>query len=288
MHTSIGIREIVRRWRVIIVVTLIAVVATIWSHGQQVQTYTATTRVVVVPLAQWDETFLGTTLVRDSGDATRTAVTAAAELNSPRAAKVTADYLGGNWTPESVADAVKVSVFEETNVIEITARSTDQDAAVKLAEGFATANLADRWKQISGQLDARIATANSSVLASPGTGDGSENPTASQELARLQTLRSIRDSGSDPTMRIESTSPAVPVKQLSLWTLGGLATAGGLVVGILAAAGLTMLRRRTTHPTEHATSHHAEESGDAQAAAVAHAEEHAHSEEAERTADAVR
>lgn len=285
MHTSIGIREILRWWPVIITVTFIAVVATMLSHGQQVQSYTATTRIVVVPLAQWDETFLGTTLVRDSGDATRTAVTAAAELSSPLAAKVTADYLGGNWTPESVADAVKVSVLEQTNVIEIVARSTDPDAAVKLAEGFATANLADRWKEISGQLDARIATANKSVLAAPGTGDGSENPTASQELARLQTLKSIRDSGSDPTMRIDSTGPAVPVKQLSLWILAGLATAGGLAVGLLAAAGLTMLQRRATHHADHPdhpVTHRAEESVEATSPSVTHPTD------ADRTADAVR
>ena len=42
-----------------------------------------------------------------------------------------------------MADSVKASVFEETNVIEVTARSTDPDkAANKLAEGFAAATLA--------------------------------------------------------------------------------------------------------------------------------------------------
>jgi hypothetical protein len=116
-QTSVGIRDIVRRWPLVIVLMLIALGAAFWSDSRQVPSYTATTRLVVVPLAQWDETFLGTSLLRDAGDASRTATTVAAELNSVRAATVAADYLGGDWTPDSVAAAVKVSVFEQTKVL---------------------------------------------------------------------------------------------------------------------------------------------------------------------------
>jgi capsular polysaccharide biosynthesis protein len=242
-HTrnSIGLREVLQFWPVIVAVTVIAFGATIWSHGQQVPQYAAMTRLMVVPLAQWDETFLGTSMVRDSGDATRTAATVAAELDSTRASAVTADYLGGNWTAESVDQAVKVTVFESTNVIEIVAISENANDAANLAEGFAAATLADRWNTLRAELDNRIATFDAAKLAAGDDDDA--NPTAAAELAKLQTLTMIRESGSDPTIRIDSTSAALPMEQLPVWALLGLATAGGLLVGLLSAAGLAMMRR---------------------------------------------
>jgi capsular polysaccharide biosynthesis protein len=251
-QASIGFREVTRRWPLIIVVMLIALGATFWSNSRQVPTYTATTRLIVVPLAQWDETFLGTSLARDSGDASRTAATVAAELNSIRSATVVADYLRGGWTPDSVAAAVKVSVFEETNVIQIVARSEDAATAAKLAEGFANAVQADRWRTISAELDARIATVSKDVAASAGTGDDTTaaNPTADEAATRLQTLNMIRASGSDPTIKIDSMSLAVQSKRQPVWVILGLAAVGGLFVGILAAVGVAIMHRPVNQPSE--------------------------------------
>jgi capsular polysaccharide biosynthesis protein len=241
----IGVRDVVRRWPVIIAVMLVAVGAMMWSQSRQVPTYAAMTRIVIVPLAQWDETFLGTSLVRDSGDATRTAATVVAALNSPHAQRVTADYLRGKWTAESVAAAVKVSVFEDTNMVEIVATADNPNDAAKLADGFATATMADRWKTISTELDARIASvkANTAAVGSANARDGDTNPTAEAQLAKIQSLQAVRDAGADPTMRIDSTSAALPMKRMPSWAMSGLATVGGLVLGVLCAAGLALMRR---------------------------------------------
>jgi capsular polysaccharide biosynthesis protein len=254
----VGFRDIIRGWPLVIVVMMIAVGAAYWSTGRQAPSYTATTRVMVVPLAQWDETFLGTSLLRDSADATRTADTVAAELNSIRAATVAADYLGGGWTPDKVAGAVKVSVFEQTNVLEIVARSGDADTAAKLAEGFALAIQADRWKTISAELDARIASISEDLASATGTGrDGANvtNPTADAASTRLQTLKMVRASGADPTMKIDSTILATQDEQLPIWVVLGLATAGGLFVGLLAAAGVALMRRSVNRPTDEPAFH---------------------------------
>lgn len=243
-RASITVADVLSRWPVIVAVMLIAVGSSIWSHSRQVPMYAAVSRIVIVPLAQWDNTFLGTSLVRDSGDATRTAVTVAAELNSRHAHSVTADYLAGKWTADSVAEAVKVSVFEETNVIEITATADTSSDAIKLADGFAAATMADRWKTISAELDSRIDSVSASAKAvGAGEARGGDNPTAETQLATLETLRTIRDSGADPTMRVDSTTAALPMQQLPPWAMSGLAAAGGLVVGILCAAALAALRR---------------------------------------------
>jgi capsular polysaccharide biosynthesis protein len=253
---SVGIREIVRWWPLLTVVTLIAVGAAIWSGSGQAPSYTATTRLVVVPLAQFDELFLGTSLVRDAGDPTRTGATVAAQLNSSRAASVTADYMGSGWTPESVAAAVKVSNIEGTNLLQIVARSADADTAAKLSETFAEATLADRWKTISAQLGARIDVITNSTVVIPENGETQATFRMSNEVAaRLETLKMVRDTGSDPTLRVDSTSPAVPSKQLPIWLIIGLATAGGLFVGLLAAIGMARLRRRMNQPTEEPALH---------------------------------
>jgi hypothetical protein len=244
-QTSITIREVVRLWPLIVVTALIAVGSTAWSQSRQTPSYTATTRLVVVPVPQWDKTFLGTSLVRDTGDAAQTAATTAAELDSGRAATVVADYLGSGWTPQSVKSAVHVSTFEETNVIEVTAESGDPRSAVELADGFAKATLADRWKTISAELDSRIAAFIDGSAAGPLAGTGTEDArrAADQALARLQTLKMIRNGGGDPTIRIDSASRAEKIQQLPAWVIFGLATAGGIFVGLLAAVGTAMLRR---------------------------------------------
>jgi capsular polysaccharide biosynthesis protein len=249
---SVGIREIVRFWPLMIVVTLITVGAAIWSESRKDPSYTATTRLMVIPLIQSDETFLGTSLVRDAGDATLTAGTVAAQLNSHRAATVTADYLGRGWTPDAVAAAVKVSAHGNTNLIDIVARSADASKATKLAEGFAAATLADRWKTISGELEDRIdAITNDSDDTMVGRGAGTPGDSnAGEAFTRLQTLKMVRDAGSDPTLRIDSTSPAVRSKQLPTWVIMGLATVGGLFVGLLAAVGVAMLRSRMNQPAD--------------------------------------
>ena len=229
----VRVREILRWWPLVIVATLCAVGGAVWSQSGHTPSYTATTTLTVIPLPQWDETFLGTSLVRDSGDATRTAATAAAELQSRHAMTVAADYLGGGWTPDSVAAAVKVSAAENTNVIEVVAQTNDADEAAKLAQGFADATLADRWRTISAELDARIAMINDAVLIA--------GPNADALFARLQTLDMVRATGSDPTVTIDSTSLAVRSKRMPVWVFVCLAAVGGLVIGVLAA--IFMARR---------------------------------------------
>jgi uncharacterized protein involved in exopolysaccharide biosynthesis len=253
---SVGIGEIVRWWPLLTVVTLIAVGAAIWSESRQAPYYTATTRLVVVPLPQFDELFLGTSLVRDAGDPTRTGASVAAQLNSRHDASVTADYMGSGWTTESVAAAVKVSNIEGTNLLQIEARSADAATAAKLSELFAVATLADRWKTITAELSARIDVLTNSTVVIPENGQTPATVRMSAEAAaRLETLKLVRDTGSDPTLKAEPTSPAVPSKHLPIWVIMGLATAGGLFVGLLAAIGMAMLRRRMNQPTEEPALH---------------------------------
>lgn len=232
--------HLVRWWPLVLTTILITTGAALWAHKHDVASYTASTAVVVVPLSQWDETFLGTELARDSGDATRTAMTVAAELNSDRSVELTAHHLGGSWTPEAVRAAVSVAAPGETNIIEIVAKGPDPETAGSLSAAFAAATMADRWQTISTQLDAMIDKLKNGSLAVVGDQQGA-NPTAAEQTGRLQTLTLVRSSGADPTLRVLSTSAPVRSPQMSWSMTLGLAALGGLFLGVLAAWGLEFL-----------------------------------------------
>ena len=244
---SVRLRNILRWWPLLLATMVIAIGAAGWAHQRQVPSYTSTARMVVIPLPQWDETFLGTDLVRDSGDATRTAPTLATELKSGHYQEAAARFLGGDWTRQSVGDAVRIAATGETNIVEIVARASDPDTASRLASGFVDAAMADRWQTISTQLDSRIAALREGGLAAAGDQQG-DNPAAAELAGRLRTLSIVRASGADPTLRIGPASPAMPESQMSLPVTMALAALGGLFVGLLAATGIEVLRRSRVRP----------------------------------------
>lgn len=229
-----GLRDILRWWPLILLTTALAVGAAIVGLHQQTAGYTATTRVVVTPLAQWDETFLGTSLIRDAGDPKSTATTVANVLDTPATANATAKALGDRWTPAEVTRAVTVAVIPESNVIEVRAQSADRAEAEKLASTFATEALAARWATVTTELDGRIAALAPATAADPNAGEAS---------GRLQTLMLIRGSGSDPTMHITSNDAAVADDRLPVSVVVGAAALGGVFVGVLMAVALARMRR---------------------------------------------
>lgn len=236
---SCGVRDIVRRWPLNILPALVAVTAGLVSASQQAPSYSATTLVEVLPLLQDDKTFLGTSLLRDASDANLTAATTAAVLDSRRTA-VSAKSLGDGWTPETVAGAVRISAVPNTNVIEIVATAADPNRAQRLSESFAKATLADRWKKIAAELGGQIAA----IGANPAPADASD-----AMAAPVQALKVTREAGSDPTIRVSSTSTAVRNQPMPVGLVIALTAAGGLVIGLLTVIGMLRLRRsRTTSP----------------------------------------
>jgi uncharacterized protein involved in exopolysaccharide biosynthesis len=232
---SVGVRDVLRWWPLVVLPAVIAIAAALWSVSQQPSSYTATTKLMVHPLAQWDETFLGTSLLRDGGDAKITAATAASSLDSRRSAATAAASIGDGWTPEAIDSAVEVSAVPETNVVEVTAHSSDPKVAARLAEDYPKAVLAERWRTISTELDTRIAALSVTTAADPNAGEAS---------TRLQTLTIIRQAGADPTLRIDSPGAAVEDKRLPATAMVALAAIGGAAVGLVCAMAAARLRRR--------------------------------------------
>jgi Mrp family chromosome partitioning ATPase/DNA-binding winged helix-turn-helix (wHTH) protein/capsular polysaccharide biosynthesis protein len=190
-------------------------------------TYTSTAQLLVTPLPQDDRTFLGTTLLRDSGDPTRTVQTAAALVDSPLAAQRAARRLGGGIDQQTVQAHVNVQPLGESNILSVTASSTTADGAARLANEFAQSALAVRGEEIRSQVDAVMQTVG-------------PDPTPADK-SRLAELRAVRDRG-DPTLLLSAPAQAPQASNgAAAWLVLALAAIAGFTLGSIAA--LLMLRR---------------------------------------------
>ena len=230
------VHDAVRYWPLVFVITLAAVAATAVALSQRESSYQSTATVLITPLPQYDDAFLGVSLVRDAGDANRTAETVATLIDSNDAAQQTARTLGGSWTRQSVKDAVAVKPVTDSNLVRVTARADDRSAAKLLATTYVQSAFRIRWRRIARELDARIAELEALRRAAA---------PASDEVARqLAILEAVRRGGADPTLSHRRTDRAEEANGLSSGVAVVLALLGGLVVGVLTAVALGSLRRR--------------------------------------------
>jgi len=176
------------------IVALAAIVAAVLWIVLRSASYEATANLLINPLPQEDQTFLGLPLLRDSGDPTRTAQTAATLVRSSGAADRTARALGGDWTPRKVLDSISVTPEGESNILAITAKADGADEAKRLADTFARSaievrrdNLTQLIRPELTRLEARLDT-----LA-----EGTEARANATE--RIAELEAVRDGG-DPTI----------------------------------------------------------------------------------------
>lgn len=210
--------QAVRRHPMLVAIAIAAALvgAAAWLALREPE-YRATARVLIEPASSDDETLLGVPLVRDAGDPTRTAQTAAALLRSPDAAGATARRLGGGATTRSVLDAVAIEPAGQSNILAVTAEADSAAAAARLANTFAAATLADRDAKL-------LAAIERELQAAP--------PAAT---ARVERLEALRGSG-DPTVSLaDEALPPLSASGSPWWLVLALALITGAVCGAIAA-----------------------------------------------------
>jgi len=215
------------RW-LVVVAALAALAGAIAYLTLRAPTYEATANILVNPLPQDDQTFLGLDLLRDSGDATRTVQTAATLLESSQAAQRTADALGGDLTADKVLNRVNVEPLGESNIVAVTATGASGTEAARLADQFSEAALAVRTQDLRDEIDVAITRAEAELRGlAPGGAD------AAAVSGRLSQLRAIRDTG-DPTLTLEqqatvprSPTGVGPLIVILLALIAGLALGSG-------------------------------------------------------------
>jgi Mrp family chromosome partitioning ATPase/capsular polysaccharide biosynthesis protein len=215
------LRAIRSRALVVVLIMVAAVGVAAVLLATRSPTYKSTAQLLVSPLPQDDTTFLGTGLLRDSGDPTRTVQTAGAIVGSSLAAERTAQRLGGDLTGSEVASKVDVQPLGQSNILGVTASWETPAGARRLANQYALSALEARNEQLRRQLDAAIR----SLGPNPRGGDS----------ARLAELEAARDRG-DPTLSLSQ--PAQTPSAASgtpAWLLLMLAAVAGLALGSIAA-----------------------------------------------------
>lgn len=217
------------------VVTLAAVLASVAWVVIRPTEYEATAQMLVNPLPQEDETFLGLQLLRDSGDPTRTVQTAATLVESSQAATATAKALGDDWTANRVLDDVSVNPEGESNILSITATADDARLATRLADTFAKSSIEARRATLEQQAKVEIdrLEASQSQLA-----DGSDLATRIDQLERVRAI-------GDPTLAL-SQPATVPSSSTgtSALVIILLAAIAGFTLGSGAALILELTARR--------------------------------------------
>ena len=232
-------RAVRAHWLLVILVTLTAVAGSLWVLSRREPDYRTTAQIVITPLPGFDKTFLGLDVLRDSGDAARTAQTAAALLDASGAAAVVAPKLGSAWTSERVSQAVSVEPLGESNVLGVTATAKDPELAARAANEFTRAALSIRYRRFERQLKNRIAQLQRRRRSLP---EGDERGAVVDQIGNLEAIRVARE---DPSLGLlqAATVPTTPVGAAD-WLVVLLSVLAGLALGSIAATALGLLNRQ--------------------------------------------
>jgi len=225
-------RAVHARWRLVALITLAALIGGLAVVIPREPQYSATAKLAITALPQYEGTFLGTSLIRDSGNTSATGGTTAAVLETQKIAGKAAKRLGHGWTAASVLEAVSIEPVPQSTVLDVNAVASDPDTAARVANTFVDAALSERRETLDRELDQRLALLNARLRKLAGDDYGERG-----ELSgRIRNTELVRKSGNDPTLaRAEVAIPPASESGASPFLLLFGAVVGGMMVGIAAA-----------------------------------------------------
>lgn len=229
---------------VVALVTLAALAGALAWLSVRSETYEAQAQLLIEPLPQSDQTFLGYGALRDSGDPTRTVQTAAAVIETRAAAVRAARAMGEAWDVERVVSSVDVQPQGESNVLDVAAKADSEAQAVKLANSYARAALAIRDEQLRQQVEGGIARAQDQLEQAQQADDSTVE--IQQRLEQLQSVRT----GGDPTVGFAQRAVIGFPEGASRTVVLLLALIAGLALGSGAAVLLELFTRRVRNDDE--------------------------------------
>ena len=228
------LRAVRRHWILVAVITVLAGVIAGVTVSRGGKTYQATSSILVSPLPEGQTSTLGIGTVVDTGDPARTIQTAAALIDTEQAAQIAATTLGHGWTAGSVKSAVGVSPLGASDVVAVTAQTSNPQDAASVANAFAQGAIAYRGSVVQKEVAAELASLDARLA---------QLPPSSAEAQALGTtvsqLRTIQGPDREPTLSLSqmATPPGGPTGA-STWLIVLLALAGGFVLGSVAALAL--------------------------------------------------
>lgn len=223
------LRAIREHWIVVVLIVVAAFAGAVAWLAVRSPQYEAGAEILVTPLAQDDEIYIGLTLLRDSGEPTRTIQTAATLIDSDEAAETAAREVGSGLTPSDVSEIVKVQPKGESNVLDVIATADSPRLAAEIANAFATGALDFRRRQLADQVARTLDDLRGRRDAL--VGDAAATEAASDLQRRIGALEEL-EQGNDPTLRVtEAASPSDDPVGAPSWLVLALALIGGTVLG---------------------------------------------------------
>lgn len=208
--------------------------------------YEASAKVLVAPVAAEERAFVGLSVLRETGDATRTVQTAAGLLDSPAAASAAATALGPDRTGPEVQASVSIEPLGESSLIAVTGRAPSPEEAARVANAYAGASIRLRDGIVGAQIERRIAELDQRLaeLAPDGAA-------ATETADRREALTAVAKG--DPSLALVQVAvPPTAATGPPGWLLLALVLAVGLGVGAATALALEALDRRASGTRERA------------------------------------
>lgn len=239
------LRAIRARWPLVAVIAAVAVAGSLLLISGASRKYEARAEILATPIEGNDPSFLGLDLLRESGDAARTVLTAASVVGSPEAADLTARRMGPGWDPARVLGATRIEPQGQSSVLAVIATADSGRLAARLANTFAESSLERRRATLTRQLDTTINRLRGRLQEERQGVGPAGNATARVLAERLTALDALRATERDPTLALSQSAhvPGAPIGAPTWLTLlAGLLA--GLVLGSLAALAAETLARR--------------------------------------------
>ncbi|HWF73610.1 MAG TPA: oligosaccharide flippase family protein [Solirubrobacteraceae bacterium] len=194
--------------------------------------YQAHAQLLITPLPA-NASVAGLGLIQQSAVPQNDIETGAGFVTTTSVAQRVVGILGSKQTPQHLLTEITVSPVANTDDVDIAAQASTPAQAVRLADAFANATVADRTAALNTLLNQRIATIKGQITSLGNNNVPAKNALEAQ-LGQYETLQT----GSNPNVRVQAlanlpTSATSPKKALTL--------VAGLVGGIVAGVGLVFL-----------------------------------------------
>lgn len=213
-------------WFVVIIV-VICVGAAIATLSQTAKVYQSSADLLITPVPGDNAALVGLGLPGSSSDPTRDIQTIARLIKTQVVARRVIEKRALNTTPGALLKEIDATPVASSDVVSVTARAGDPQAAAALANAFATASVEERTARLNRQLDVVIPQLREQLLGlQPAETDA--RATISQ---RLRDFEALRSSG-DPTIRLAV--PAEPVLS-AISPRPALTLAAAILAGLLIA-----------------------------------------------------
>lgn len=234
-------RALAHHWRLVLLVTLLAIGVAAYTVHSRVSRYQASASVLVSPLPQTNADFVGSGAIIDSADPARTVQTAASLLSSPTAAATAANAMGAGWSPQRVARSVSITPRGQSDVLAVTATAPSGAEAQRLANAYANAAVAARGAVVQRNITSELASLRSQQVRAP---SGALTPEQQTFGERINQLQAVKDTGRDPTVSVSELATAPGTRTgAPAWLILLLSGLAGIALGSVAALAIEYFSR---------------------------------------------